>query len=78
MYTSDSIYFILPLSKQDSFYFFPPDSDVDSEVNDDGDGEEEEHPSNSEADHEDEEEVGRKASTDGSSSFEEIELPNKK
>lgn len=98
VYTSDSIHFILPLSKQDSFYFFPPDSVDDDSVGDDSVGDdsvdEDENVSNSEAEHEDEIEsegtnskdqgssssdlVERKPSTDGSSSFEEIELPRKK
>lgn len=91
VYSPESIHFILPLSKQDSFYFFPPDSDDGSEP--DSHVDEEEHLTNSEADHEEEvsdgegskeqgstgsSSVERKTSTDGSSSFEEIELPVKK
>ena len=105
VYTSDSIHFILPLSKQDSFYFFPPESDADGSDADgsDADGsdvDEDENVSNSEAEHDSGEiedgeiegegtnskdqgssssdSVERKPSTDGSSSFEEIELPRKK
>lgn len=88
VYSSDSIHFILPLSKQDSFYFFPPDSEDGSEA--DSNINEEEHLTNSEAEHEEGSDesskdrgsglstVERKTSTDGSSSFEEIELPVKK
>lgn len=95
VYTSDSIHFILPLSKQDSFYFFPPESVDDDSVDgslDDSVDDEDENVSNSEADHEEMEDEGtnsrdqgssgdsveRKPSTDGSSSFEEIEFPRKK
>lgn len=88
VYTSNSIHFILPLSKQDSFYFFPPESENGSDA---GSNVEDEQLTNSEAEHEeelDEEEgsskdqesassVERKPSTDGSSSFEEIEMPRK-